>query len=128
MVAYTNLHRTPVTIDVAATALADLLDTSRRKRITHEDIFREVAQHYGIDQRAIKGRGRSRNVVLPRQVAMFLLREETDASLVEIGALIGGRDHTTIMHGYQKIAEEVTTDTRLRHDITTLRQRLYGEA
>jgi chromosomal replication initiator protein len=127
VVAYANLHRTEVTVDVAATALADLLDTSRRKRITHEDIFREVAQHYGIDQRAIKGRGRSRNVVLPRQVAMFLLREETDASLMEIGALIGGRDHTTVMHGYQKITEEITTDTRLRHDITTLRQRLYGE-
>lgn len=127
VVAFANLNRTPVTVDVAATALADLLDTSRRKRVTHEDIFREVAQHFSIDQRAIKGRGRSRNVVLPRQVAMYLLREETDASLVEIGAFLGGRDHTTVMHGINKITEEITTDTRLRHDIVTLRQRLYGE-
>jgi chromosomal replication initiator protein len=127
VVAYANLNRTPVTVEVAAAALADLLDTSRRKRITHEDIFREVAQHFSIDQRALKGRGRSRNVVLPRQIVMFLLREETDASLVEIGALLGGRDHTTVMHGINKINEEITTDGRLRNDVTTLRQRLYGE-
>ncbi len=126
VVAYANLHRQPLTIEVASAALADLLDTSRRKRVTHEDIFREVAQHYSVDQRAIKGRGRSRNVVLPRQVVMYLLREETEASLVEIGALLG-RDHTTVMHGYQKISEEISTDTRLRNDIMTLRQRLYGE-
>ncbi len=127
VVAYANLSRTPVTVEVAAAALADLLDTSRRKRVTHEDIFREISQHFSIDQRAIKGRGRSRNVVLPRQVAMYLLREETDASLVEIGAFLGGRDHTTVMHGINKITADITTDTRLRNDITTLRQRLYGE-
>lgn len=127
VVAYANLNRTPVTVEIAAAALADLLDTSRRKRVTHEDIFREISQHFSIDQRALKGRGRSRNVVLPRQVAMYLLREETDASLVEIGALLGGRDHTTVMHGINKITEELTSDTRLRNDMITLRQRLYGE-
>jgi len=127
VIAYANLNRTPVTVEVASAALADLLDTSRRKRVTSDDIFREVSQHYGIDQRAIRGRGRSRNVVLPRQVVMYLLREETDASLVEIGELLGGRDHTTVMHGYNKINDDLTSDARLRNDITSLRQRLYGE-
>ena len=60
-------------------------------------------------------------------MARYLLREETDASLVEIGALLGGRDHTTVMHGINKITEELTSDTRLRNDMITLRQRLYGE-
>lgn len=58
---------------------------------------------------------------------MYLLREETDASLVEIGELLGGRDHTTVMHGYNKITDDLTSDARLRNDITSLRQRLYGE-
>lgn len=127
VIAYANLQRTPITIEVASAALSDLLDTGRRKRVTQEDIFREVAQHYGIDQRALKGRGRSRNIALPRQVVMYLLREETEASLVEIGQMLGGRDHTTVMHGYNKINEDIISDSRLRHDITTLRQRLYGE-
>ena len=126
VVAYANLSRTPVTVEVAATALADLLDTSRRKRVTHEDIFREVSQHFSIDQRAIKGRGRSRNVVLPRQVAMYLLREETDASLVEIGAFLGGRDHTTVMHAVKKVEELRTSDQSFAEDVELLRRMLEG--
>lgn len=127
VVAYASLNHLPVTVDVAAAALSDLLDTSRRKRVTSEDIIREVATHYGVDPRALRGRGRSRNIVIPRQVAMYLLREETESSLMEIGNILGGRDHTTIMHGYEKITEEIVTDSRLRNDILAIRQRLYGE-
>jgi chromosomal replication initiator protein len=56
---------------------------------------------------------------------MYLLREETDASLMDIGALIGGRDHTTIMYGCDKIGEEIVTDTRLKQEINSIRERLY---
>jgi chromosomal replication initiator protein len=123
--AYAQLTRTDVTVEVAAAALTELLDTTRRKRISSEVIMREVADFYGVDMRALIGRGRSRNIVIPRQVAMYLLREETDASLMDIGKLLGGRDHTTIIYGCEKISEEINSDSRLRQEVVTIRDKLY---
>ncbi|WP_129670803.1 chromosomal replication initiator protein DnaA [Candidatus Chloroploca sp. Khr17] len=126
--AYADLHGLPVNVEVATLALADLLGTSRRRRITPEMIIQAVSEHYGIDVRILQGRGRSRNIVGPRQVAMYLLREETECSLVDIGNLLGGRDHTTVMHGYEKIGEDINTDTRLRNEVLTIRERLYAQS
>jgi chromosomal replication initiator protein len=123
--AYAQLTHSDVTVEVAAAALTELLDTTRRKRIGAEAILREVADFYGVDLRALTGRGRSRNIVVPRQVAMYLLREETDASLMDIGKLLGGRDHTTIIYGCEKISEEINSDARLRQEVVTIRDRLY---
>jgi len=125
VVAYAKLNGTSITIESAQAALSDLLDTSRKKRVTGDMILRAVCEFYGVDLRTLQGRGRSRNIVGPRQVAMYLLREETDASLVDIGALIGGRDHTTVMYGCDKIGEEIITDTRLKQEINSIRERLY---
>lgn len=125
VVAYAKLNGTSITIESAQAALSDLLDTSRKKRVTGDMILRAVCEFYGVDLRTLQGRGRSRNIVGPRQVAMYLLREETDASLMDIGALIGGRDHTTIMYGCDKIGEEIVTDTRLKQEINSIRERLY---
>jgi chromosomal replication initiator protein len=126
--AYAQMYNFPVTIEVATAALSDLLDTNRRKRVTPDAILREVATFYSVDLRSLQGRGRSRNIVIPRQVAMYLLREETDASLVEIGQLLGGRDHTTVMHGCDKIAGELNSDARLRQEVATIRERLMHSA
>jgi chromosomal replication initiator protein len=123
--AYAQMYGTHVSVEVATAALTELLDTSRRKRITSEAILREVADFYGVDMRAMQGRGRSRNIVVPRQVAMYLLREETDASLMDIGQLLGGRDHTTVIYGCEKIGEEINADSRLRQEVVTIRERLY---
>jgi chromosomal replication initiator protein len=105
VVAYAKLNGTAISVESAQAALSDLLDTSRKKRVTGDMILRAVCEFYGVDLRMLQGRGRSRNIVGPRQVAMYLLREETDSSLVDIGTLIGGRDHTTIMYGCDKIGE-----------------------
>jgi chromosomal replication initiator protein len=123
--AYARLHNTPITVDVASAALSELLNDNHRKRITPEAVIRAVSEYYGIDQRILFGRGRSRNIVVPRHVAMYLLREETGSSLVEIGTLLGGRDHTTVIHGCDKIAEEITTDHRLRNEVLAIREKLY---
>jgi chromosomal replication initiator protein len=125
VVAYAKLNGTSISIESAQAALSDLLDTSRKKRVTGDMILRAVCEFYGVDLRTLQGRGRSRNIVGPRQVAMYLLREETDSSLVDIGALIGGRDHTTVMYGCDKIGEEIITDTRLKQEINSIRERLY---
>ena len=73
------------------------------------------------------GRDRSREVTFPRQIAMHLLREETDASLPEIGQVLGGRDHTTIMHGCEKITNLIETDEGTRRQYMALRERMYSE-
>jgi chromosomal replication initiator protein len=125
VVAYAKLNGTAISVESAQAALSDLLDTSRKKRVTGDMILRAVCEFYGVDLRMLQGRGRSRNIVGPRQVAMYLLREETDSSLVDIGTLIGGRDHTTIMYGCDKIGEEIITDNRLKQEINTIRERLY---
>ncbi len=125
VVAYAQMYGTTVSVETAGAALADLLDNSRRKRITTDAILREVADFYGCDLRALQGRGRSRNIVVPRQVAMYLLREETESSLMDIGKSLGGRDHTTVIYGCDKISEEIATDSRLRQEVMTIRDRLY---
>jgi len=123
--AYAQMYGTSVSVEVATSALNELLDTNRRKRVTSDAILREVADFYGVELRAMQGRGRSRNIVVPRQVAMYLLREETDASLMDIGQLLGGRDHTTVIYGCEKIGEEINADARLRQEVVTIRDRLY---
>jgi chromosomal replication initiator protein len=123
--AYAQMYGMPVSVEVATAALNELLDTSRRKRISSDVILRAVAEFYGVDLRAMTGRGRSRNIVIPRQVAMYLLREETDSSLMDIGQLLGGRDHTTVIYGCEKIGGEINADSRLRQEVVTIRDRLY---
>jgi chromosomal replication initiator protein len=126
--AYADLHKVGISTEVAMLALADLLGSARRKRVTPEMILAAVSEHYGVDLRTLQGRGRSRNIVIPRHVAMYLLREETDCSLVDIGNLLGGRDHTTVIHGCEKIGEEINADSRLRSEVLSIRERLQAQA
>ncbi|NTU83018.1 MAG: chromosomal replication initiator protein DnaA [Chloroflexales bacterium] len=126
--AFANLHGLPISIEVATQSLADLLGSARRRRITAEMIIKAVSEHYGIEIHILTGRGRSRNIVVPRQVAMYLLREETESSLVEIGNLLGGRDHTTVMYGCEKIGEEINADTRMRNEVLSIREQLHAQS
>jgi chromosomal replication initiator protein len=124
--AYAEMHDLPISTEVAMAALVDLLGNTQRKRITPDMILKAVSEHYGIDLQVLTGRGRSRNIVLPRQIAMYLMREETDCSLVDIGGALGGRDHTTVMYGYEKMVEELTTDNRLRNEVMAIRETLHS--
>ncbi|MBX0328561.1 chromosomal replication initiator protein DnaA [Oscillochloris sp. ZM17-4] len=126
--AFAELHGVPISVEVATSSLADLLGSARRRRITPDQIIVAVSEHFGVDMRIMQGRGRSRNIVVPRQVAMYLLREETECSLVDIGRLLGGRDHTTVMYGCDKIAEEINADNRLRNEVLSIRERLHNQA
>ena len=126
VVAFANLNRQPITVELAAASLSELLENSRRPRVTNDSILDHVSKYYGIDGKVLKGRQRSRNIVVPRQVAMYLMRQETESSLVEIGSALGGRDHTTVLHGCEKIAEELNTDSRLRSDVLEIRNRMYN--
>ena len=83
-----------------------------------------VCAYYNIDIERLRGKQREREVVWPRQVAMYLMRQETSASLLQIGVELGGRDHTTIMHGWEKVHAEMTNNDRVRHEVAAVLESL----
>jgi chromosomal replication initiator protein len=100
------------------------LPVSNRRRIGSDDIIGAVATYFGLSADALLSKRRDKEVVGPRQVAMYLMREETDLSLSETGARLGGRDHSTVLHGYEKVATQLPHDATLRADIAAVRQQL----
>ena len=124
VVAYANLRGLPMDQQMVETALADLLP--RRSEVGPDEIVRHVAKTFGISIESMTGRGRSRQVALPRQIAMYLLREEANISLPQIGEVLGGRDHTTVMYGCDKIGDLLETDDRLRRQVIDIKEQLYG--
>jgi chromosomal replication initiator protein len=124
VLALTNLTNQPLTPEIAKTALADLLP--QRSQLTPDHILDEVAHHFGIALSALQGPNRSKAVARPRQIAMYLIREETGVSLPRIGAMLGGRDHSTVLYGCERIAELLEEDIELRREVLTLRQHLYS--
>ena len=105
VVAFADLKGSPVTREVAEEALRDILAVKDPKRITCDAIKQAVADYYGIAAAELTAKRRSREVVIPRQVAMFLAREMTDLSLTQLGAAFQ-RDHSTILHACDKVAED----------------------
>ena len=97
----------------------------RRTHITPSQVIEIVSKFYNISVPEIVSASRSRELVQPRQVAMYLIRQETDASLPEIGALLGGRDHTTVIHGVERIKERLEAEEQLRRDVMSVREQLY---
>ncbi|MDY6876270.1 MAG: chromosomal replication initiator protein DnaA [Chloroflexota bacterium] len=124
VLALSKLTHQPLTPEVAGTALSSLLP--RRSKLTPDQIVEAVALHFSVKINALQGRSRSRAIARPRQIAMYLIREETGASLPQIGATLGGRDHTTILYGCERIADLIEEDAGIRRDVLTLRQRLYA--
>jgi chromosomal replication initiator protein len=124
IVAYANLRGLPMDQEMVEMALADLLP--RRSDVGTDEIVRRVADTYGISVDKMTGRDRSRQVALPRQIAMYLLREEANISLPQIGEVLGGRDHTTVMYGCEKITDLLERDDRLRRQVIEIKEQLYG--
>ncbi|MDO8670279.1 MAG: chromosomal replication initiator protein DnaA [Dehalococcoidia bacterium] len=123
VVAYARLHGLPMTPEVAAVALEEIqAGGGRRKYVSPRHIVETVAGYFHLDLEQLTGPKRDRDIARPRQIAMFIMREETKASLGEIGYQLGGRDHTTILHGYGKIANEINTDARLRREILEIKE------
>ncbi|MDO8551452.1 MAG: chromosomal replication initiator protein DnaA [bacterium] len=96
------------------------------KDISPKTVLAAVSKHFKTKTSEILGNSRRAELVLPRQITMYLLREEIEVPLVKIGEILGGRDHTTIMHGVRKISQRFTSDSSLRHEIMLIKQALYG--
>ncbi|MGE5264546.1 MAG: chromosomal replication initiator protein DnaA [Acidobacteriota bacterium] len=119
---YARLMGTALTVDMAEKVLQDIL---RHQPITVDQVLAAVAEYYRVDIADLTGRSRSKEVVLPRQMAMYLLREETGASLPQIGDLLGGRDHTTVMYAHDKMTEQIEMDNQRRREAIAIKERLY---
>ena len=124
VLAYSDLIDKPLSTKLVATALADML--SRPNTIDPDQVVDAVANTFGVSIERLKGPDRSREVSLPRQVAMYLLRQDINISLPQIGKVFGGRDHTTVMHACSKVSDLIEQDDRLRRQIIRIREHLYG--
>ena len=122
--AFASLSALPLSPQMVETVLVDMLP--RKTEVQPTEVVRKVAETFGVAMDRMLGRERSRDVALPRQIAMYLLREESNISLPQIGDALGGRDHTTIMYGCEKIADLLERDDRLRRQVIEIREQLYG--
>jgi chromosomal replication initiator protein len=123
--AYSVIHNQDITVEVVRQALRGIIGGKvRSTKVTVPEIIEVVSKHYSITVADIKGKRRVKSISVPRQIAMFLSRELTDLSLPRIGKAFDGKDHTTVMYAYKKIAESILKDEFFASDIQVLRKKL----
>ncbi|CAN5843576.1 chromosomal replication initiator protein DnaA [soil metagenome] len=127
IVAYASMQGMPITAELTQAVLSNVLYSPRKRAVTPERIAIAVSDYYGVDLEALRGQKRDRAIVVPRQVAMYLMRAETDASLLRIGAELGGRDHSTVLHACGKIDKEAARNEDLRRELAAVRELIYAE-
>ena len=124
VVAYSSLMNVPITIEIAKRILDEMGNVVQVKQITFESIVEAVADHYRIKKDELFNKKRTQSIAYPRQIAMYLCRELADMSYPRIGELFGGRDHTTVIHAYEKISNRCKTDGKLQNELKTLQELL----
>lgn len=124
IVAYSSLTNREITVDLASEALKDIISKRQAKSITIDSIQDIVSSYFNLRVQDFKSQKRTRNVAYPRQIAMYLSRKLTDMSLPKIGEEFGGRDHTTVIHAYEKISENLKTDEGLQSTIDDITKKL----
>ena len=124
IIAHSKLYSVDITLDNAKDALKDIIYPDESKVITPQLIIDTVCEQYGIKKEEIVSRKRVKEIVLPRQIIMYLCREHTDASLEEIGKLLGKKDHTTVINGVDKIKRSMSTDDDLSRNLDIIIKKL----
>jgi chromosomal replication initiator protein len=127
IVAYATMQGMPINVDLAQAVLSNVLYNPKRRVVTPEKIAQAVSEYYGVDMETLKSQKRDRSIVMPRQIAMFLMRAETDVSLLRIGAELGGRDHSTVLHACDKIDRESQENEELRRELAAVRELIYSD-
>lgn len=126
VMAYSSIHKEPITMELAQSALKDIFPENIKKPVTIEKIQDIVSNFYKIKLEDFMAKKRTRQIAYPRQIAMYLCRELTNASLPRIGELFGGRDHTTVIHAHDKIAQERLQDLKLDSTLKELVAKIQG--
>jgi len=124
IVAYSSLTNRPITVDLATEALKDIISSKQNQSVTIDIIQDVVSAYFNLRVEDLKSQRRTRNIAHPRQIAMYLSRKLTDMSLPKIGEEFGGRDHSTVIHAYEKISDNLTKDESLQHTINDLTKKL----
>jgi chromosomal replication initiator protein len=124
VLAYSDWSGMPLTLEMTKNALIDFLPPGAE--LQPDDVLNAVSRTFGVSEERLLGRERTREVALPRQIAMYLMREEGGVSLPQIGDIIGGRDHTTVLYACDKVNDLMETDDRLRRQVSQIREQLYG--
>jgi len=124
LLAYSSLTRREITIELAREALGGVLAADAAPELTPDLIRTRVAQAWGVPVEALSSKRRTKDLTVPRQVAMYLMRQLLGLSLVEIGRLFGGRDHSTVIHSIEKVEAELATDEQFRARVDAIRAEL----
>lgn len=124
IMAFAKLNNVELTLQSAEEALKDVINPNEKKEITPSLIISVVAEHFGVKPEDITSKKRPAEFVLPRQVVMYLCRELTNTSLINIGKLLGKKDHTTVIHGIKKIEIDLTTNEDLKNKIEVIKKKL----
>lgn len=126
--AYSRLMHEPLSINLVARLLEEIASDPSRRRLKPSLIIEAVANYYDLLRDSLLGKRRERNLTIARQMAMFLLREELQCSWTQIGNELGGRDHSTVLHGYKKIVNDINTDPSVRRDLREIREGIYSNS
>ena len=124
LIALSNLENKPIDIPLAAEALKDMISPDNTRVITPELIIDVVSEHFNISPAEIKGKKRNAEIVLPRQIVMYLCRTMTDTALKTIGVILGGKDHASISHGVKKIEHDLKTDEALNNTVNIIKKKI----
>lgn len=124
IIAFAKLNKVDLTLALAEEALKDVIYPNKPKEITPTLIINVVAEHFGVKPEDITSKRRNSEFVQPRQVVMYLCRELTDTSFTNIGKLLGKKDHTTIIHGVNKITAELSTNEELRNKVDIITKKI----
>ena len=124
IVALSRLNKCDITLQLAEEALKDIISPGSQREVTAELILQIVADHFGLTPLDITSQRRSKEIVYPRQITMYLCRSMMDIPLQSIGKVLGGRDHTTIIHGCEKIAADLKKDDSLKNTIEILKKKI----
>ena len=124
LAAHAQLVRRPITLDFVNEAVADIIRPARSRRVSDTSVLDAVCAYFSISKDALAGRRRDKQTAMARQVAMYLLREEVNLPLATIGRLLGGKDHTTVLHAHRRIGHRINVDPHLRRDVVNIREAL----
>ena len=128
IIAHHELKKEKPTLDSVKLIISGLINLPRKGSISNKLIIQTVSSYFAVSINDIVGSCRKKELVMPRQIIMYLMREEVDASFPNIGQELGGRDHTTAMHAHSKIKNKLIDDDKLKQDITLLRQKIFNSA
>ena len=124
LLAYGNLVKTEITMDIAIKELQNIITPDKPKEITPQLIIEVVSEHFQISMDQIISKAKSSDIVRPRQIAMYLCKNMTDVTVESIGVLLGKRDHSTVLHGVKKITEEYNKNENTRILIETIKKKI----